>query len=53
MAENIHENHILRHSFVPTGLVESLKQQAADMARLSDGTRLCRSADIRNFCLSE
>ena len=34
MAENIHENHILRHSFVPTGLAESLKQQAADMARL-------------------
>ena len=34
IAENIHENHILRHSFVPAGLAESLLQQAADMARL-------------------
>ena len=32
MAENIHENHILRHSFVPTGLAENLKQKASDMA---------------------
>lgn len=32
MAENIHENHILRHSFVPTGLAENFKQQASNMA---------------------
>ncbi len=32
VADNIHENHILRHSFAPSGLADNLKQQAADMA---------------------